>query len=43
VRIGNAARLRAATGWAPTVTFEEMVRRLVSSQAPDAAAPRPGT
>ena len=30
VRIGNPARLKAATGWAPTVGFEEMVRRLVA-------------
>ncbi len=27
---GDAAKLRAATGWSPTVSFEEMVRVLVS-------------
>jgi GDPmannose 4,6-dehydratase len=27
---GNAGKLRAATGWSPTVSFEEMVRTLVS-------------
>ncbi len=29
--VGNATRLRQATGWAPSVTFEEMVRRLVAA------------
>lgn len=32
VRVGNPARLRAATGWAPTVGLEEIARRLVASQ-----------
>jgi len=29
---GNAARLRAATGWCPRVTFEEMVRIMVAAE-----------
>ncbi len=27
--VGNPAKLKAATGWSPTVTFEQMVRKLV--------------
>ncbi len=34
-RVGNPARLRAATGWAPTVGFEEIARRLVASRTTD--------
>ena len=30
--IGNASKLRAATGWKPTVTFPEMVRLLLEAQ-----------
>jgi len=30
VRLGDSSRLRAATGWKPTVTFEKMVERLWS-------------
>lgn len=30
-RWGDSTKLRAATGWAPSVTFEEMVRRLVEA------------
>jgi GDPmannose 4,6-dehydratase len=33
-RVGNAARLRAATGWAPTLGFEEIARRLVADRTP---------
>jgi len=29
IRVGDARKLRDLTGWAPSVTFEEMVRRLV--------------
>jgi GDPmannose 4,6-dehydratase len=32
IRVGNPARLRAATGWAPRMGFEDMIRALVSSQ-----------
>lgn len=31
--VGNAARLRARTGWQPSVTFEEMVGLLVRQEA----------
>ncbi|MGB7160520.1 MAG: GDP-mannose 4,6-dehydratase [Tepidisphaeraceae bacterium] len=27
--VGNAAKLKAATGWAPTVTFEQMIGKLL--------------
>ena len=30
VLIGNSNKLRTKTGWKPTITFEEMVRSLVS-------------
>ena len=30
--VGDAAKLRRVTGWRPTVTFEEMARRLVSAE-----------
>jgi len=36
-RVGNAARLRAATGWIPTVGLEEIARRLVTG---DPSAPQ---
>jgi GDPmannose 4,6-dehydratase len=29
---GNSARLRERTGWAPTISFNEMVRRLVDAE-----------
>jgi len=35
--IGNPAKLKAATGWSPTVTFEGMIRKLLEAAA-DAAA-----
>ena len=31
--VGDASKLRARTGWQPTVTFEEMVRLLVAAAA----------
>jgi GDPmannose 4,6-dehydratase len=31
-RLGNNERLRQRTGWSPTVTFEEMVRRMVCQE-----------
>jgi len=31
-RIGNSTKLRNATGWKPTLSFAEMVRRLVDSE-----------
>lgn len=31
VLIGDSSKLRSATGWSPTVSFEEMVRRLVEA------------
>jgi GDPmannose 4,6-dehydratase len=31
--IGNATKLRTVTGWKPSVSFEEMVARLVSGDA----------
>ncbi len=33
--VGDAQKLRSATGWAPTVSFEEMVRRLVEAARPE--------
>jgi GDPmannose 4,6-dehydratase len=30
--VGNPAKLKAATGWSPTVTFEEMIRKLLEHQ-----------
>jgi GDPmannose 4,6-dehydratase len=30
--VGNPAKLNAATGWSPTVTFEEMIRKLLEHQ-----------
>ena len=32
--VGDPARLRAATGWSPTIGFEEMMRALVSAATP---------
>ncbi|MCG3773114.1 MAG: GDP-mannose 4,6-dehydratase [Nitrosomonadaceae bacterium] len=32
LRIGDAARLRADTGWSPSISFEEMVQRLVEEE-----------
>ena len=31
-RLGNPAKLRAATGWHPTLNFAEMVARLVEAE-----------
>lgn len=31
-RVGDSSRLRKETGWAPTICFEEMVRRLVAAE-----------
>ena len=31
--VGNPEKLKAATGWAPTVTFEGMIRKLLDSAA----------
>jgi len=31
-RIGDASRLRRETGWAPSIGFEEMVRRMVAAE-----------
>jgi len=31
IRVGNPAKLRAATGWEPRVGFEDMIRALVSA------------
>jgi GDPmannose 4,6-dehydratase len=31
--VGDASKLRARTGWAPTVTFEKMVQILVAAAA----------
>lgn len=31
-RIGDATRLRTDTGWSPSISFEEMVRRLVDAE-----------
>lgn len=36
--VGDASKLRQGTGWAPTVTFEEMVRLLVAAARPKADA-----
>jgi GDPmannose 4,6-dehydratase len=32
-RLGDASKLRRATGWAPSVSFDEMVRSLVDARA----------
>jgi len=31
--VGNPAKLKAATGWAPSVTFEQMIRKLLDAAA----------
>ena len=31
--VGDPAKLKAATGWAPTVTFEQMIRKLLDAAA----------
>lgn len=31
--VGNPAKLKAATGWSPTVTFERMIRKLLEAAA----------
>ena len=31
--VGNPAKLKAATGWSPTVTFAELIRRLLDAAA----------
>ncbi len=36
--VGNPAKLKAATGWAPTVTFDEMIRRLLDDALLDGQA-----
>jgi GDPmannose 4,6-dehydratase len=33
VRVGDSSRLRKDTGWKPTISFAEMVRRLVDAEA----------
>jgi GDPmannose 4,6-dehydratase len=45
VRVGDAAKLRRLTGWRPTCTFDEMVRRLVDAESArlrEASADSPG-
>jgi GDPmannose 4,6-dehydratase len=37
-RLGNNERLRQRTGWSPTVTFEDMVRRMVCHELAELSA-----
>ncbi|HEV2293244.1 MAG TPA: GDP-mannose 4,6-dehydratase [Tepidisphaeraceae bacterium] len=36
--VGNPAKLKAATGWSPTVTFEQMIRRLLEQHQMNGSA-----
>jgi len=33
MRIGDSSRLRKATGWSPTISFEAMVRKMATEEA----------